>query len=313
MSAVRRDPQADPLFARPRPERPAYATGMLLGARDFADEQTYHRSQLARALAYLAGPGTLAGLRVSHVPAGSGDQAAQPEEIRVEPGLAVDWLGRLIEVPRAACVRLPAWFAAQADDARTQAAYPQGGGTLDGFTSARALAEAGGALPARVLVADLYLRFVACDAAWSPAFAGGPYDALDAIAASRVRDAYELLLVPRTGLQADTTKGLPDAGPDLAGIADPADRRAALQDHLLDDAYEAVSASAAAGSAGDLKALSRNPDGVDPSAVWLARVLLPVVAGDPPQRPDPVGAPVIDNYSRRFLPAAALLARWLGA
>lgn len=313
MSAVRRTPEADPLFARPRPERPAYATGMLLGARDFADEQTYHRGQLARALAYLAGPGTLAGLRAAYVPAGSGDQAAHPEEIRVEPGLAVDWLGRLIEVPRAACVRLPAWFAAQQDDTRTQAAYPQGGGTLDGFTSARALDEAGGALPTRVLVADLYLRFVACDAAWSPAFAGGPYDALDAIAASRVRDAYELLLVPRTGLQADGTKGLPDAGPDLAGIADPATRRAALQDHLLDDAYQAVSASAAAGSAGDLRALSRNPDGVDPSALWLARVLLPVQAGDPPLRVQPVGAPVMDNYSRRFLPAAALLSRWLGA
>jgi hypothetical protein len=308
MSAVRREPQADPLFARPRPERPAYATGMLLDARDFADEQSDHRGQLGRALAYLAGPGTRAGLRVGYVAAGSGGAATQPEEIRVEPGLAVDWLGRLIEVPRAACVRLPAWFAALPDDTRTQAAYPQGGGTLADFVSPRALAEAGGTLPARVLTADLYLRFVACDAAWSPAFANGhPSDAPDAIAASRVRDAHELQLVPRTGLQADATHGLPDPGPDLAGIADPAARRAALQDHLLDDAWHAVSASA-----GDLKARSRNPDGVDPSALWLARVLLPVQADDPPQRPAPVGTPVIDNYSRRFLPAGALLARWLG-
>jgi hypothetical protein len=313
MSAVRREPQADPLFARPRPERPAYATGMLLGARDFADEQTYHRGQLARALAYVAGPGTLAGLRVGYVSPTDAGGNARPEEIRVEPGLAVDWLGRLIEVPRAACLRLPAWFDGQADDARTQAAYPQGGGNLGGFISARALAEAGGALPARVLVADLYLRFVACDAAWSPAFASGPYDALDAIAASRVRDAYELQLLPRTGLQADATHGLPDMGPDLSAIADPAARRAALQDHLLDDSYQGVSASAAAGTAGDLKALSGNPDGADPSAVWLARLLLPVQAGNPPLRLTPVGTPVIDNYSRRFLPAAALLSRWLGA
>ena len=96
--------ESDPLYRQPGAERPAYATGMLLDAQDFTDEQTYHRGRLARAMAFLAGGGTLAGLRVEHV-LGSDTQV---EEIRVNPGLAVDRLGRLVEVPRRACLRTSA-------------------------------------------------------------------------------------------------------------------------------------------------------------------------------------------------------------
>src|SRR5262245_17321083 len=106
MSLLTRD--ADPLFGQPRAERPAYATGILLDAADFTDEQTYHRGRLARALAFVAGGGTAAGLEVVYV-AASGDQ---PEEIQVNAGLAIDRLGRLIEVPRPACLRLANWFTA---------------------------------------------------------------------------------------------------------------------------------------------------------------------------------------------------------
>src|SRR5262245_1972829 len=63
------DTALDPLVRLPRAERPAYATGMLLDAQDFQDEQTYHRARLARALSALAGSGTLAGLEVQYVPA----------------------------------------------------------------------------------------------------------------------------------------------------------------------------------------------------------------------------------------------------
>ncbi len=66
MSAVTRLPEADPLYARPQPQRPFYATGMLLDAQDFSDEQTYHRGRLAQAIAFISGGGTLAGLRVAH-------------------------------------------------------------------------------------------------------------------------------------------------------------------------------------------------------------------------------------------------------
>jgi len=75
-----------------RPDRPNYATGMLLDAEDFKAEQLYHRSRLAEALFYLGGNGTLAGLRVEwQKPAA--DVALGPEqegEVKVQPGLALD-------------------------------------------------------------------------------------------------------------------------------------------------------------------------------------------------------------------------------
>jgi hypothetical protein len=45
--------------------------------------------------------------------------------------------------------------------------------------------------------------------------------------------------------------------------------------------------------------------------VFLARVLVPVGAGDPPVRT--ADTPLADNFTRRFVPAPALLARWIGA
>ena len=112
MSELDRRPDADPLFGRPVPSRPVYATGVLLDAGDFLDEQTYHRSALARAVAGIAGSGTLAGLRVVHRP----PEPEGAEEIRVEPGLLVDRLGRLVELRRPGCLRLGRWWEATAAD-----------------------------------------------------------------------------------------------------------------------------------------------------------------------------------------------------
>ena len=301
MSAIARRPEADPLYAAPAPDRASYATGMLLDAQDFADEQTYHRSRLARALGFLAGSGTLAGLEVTHRPA----TADRPEEIEVAPGVAVDGIGRMIEIQRTACLRLQRWFDGEnrRDDGDTlrMAAL----GDLDRFLSARA--QDGAALPARAVVADVYLRFVACERGLTPSFAAGPFDALDAVAASRLRDAYELHLVARTDGLDDDFSGLPDLGPDLAAIANIDDRRAALQDALL-GAYPPRGRS---GSTDPIAPPAGHPRELDPTAVFLARVIVPVGAANPPARTaDPV---LVDNYSRRFVPAAALIARWIGA
>lgn len=302
MSAIARRPEADPLYAAQPPERAAYATGMLLDAQDFADEQTYHRGRLARALAFVAGPGTLAGLGVSHRPATS----ERPEEIEVAPGVAVDGIGRLVEITRPACLRLERWYAAETardgGDTLRRAAL----GDLGRFVSARA---GGGALPARAVVVDVFLRFVSCERGLAPSFAAGPFDALDAVAASRLRDAYELHFVPRGDGLDDAFSGLPDLGPDLAAIADPAERRAALQDALL-AAYPARGRTGG-GATAAMAPPAGHPPGLDPTAVFLARVLIPVGAGDPPART--ADTPLADNFSRRFAPAAALLARWVGA
>ena len=309
MNRLSRAPDADPLYARPAAERPSYATGMLLDAQDFTDEQTYHRGRLARALASLTGGGTLAGLRVVQSPATTGANA-RPEEIRVEPGLAIDRLGRLIEVPRPACLRLQAWFdaerAADGGDRLRRAAYA----SLNRFLSPRAIAEAGSGgrppIPARGVVADVFLRFIACARGLTPSFATGPFEALDAVATSRVRDAYELQLIAREGLD-DGFNGLPSSGPDLAAIANPDERRARLQDAIL-DSYQA---SGRAGSPGDLDPLPEHPAGVDRTSVFLARVVIPVGAANPPARAGT--AVVVDSWRRRFVASSSLISRWVGA
>lgn len=326
MSTATASSTLDPLYRMPLAERPAYATGMLLDAQDFLDEQTYHRGRLARALAYLAGGGTLAGLLAQHqaaTEASGPDNPARPEEIRVEAGLAVDRLGRLIELPRAACLRLARWFEAEqarnGGDGLLQAAYA----TPERFLSARAVAAAAlpGAVPVpgRAVVADVFLQFVACPRGLSPAFAGGPFDALNAVSISRVRDAYELHLVTRPGLD-DAFFGLPlpagavgiagesadDAAAREAAMGDPTAERsahnAALQDAVLHGYQRSADGSPAPGP--------EHPLGMDPSAVFVARVLIPVSLTDASTRAG--DAVLVDNYSRRFLPGNALMARWGG-
>jgi hypothetical protein len=298
----------DPLYEQPAAQRPAYSTGMLLDAQDFSDEQTYHRGRLARAMAFLAGGGTLAGLEVSHTPA----TATQAEEIRVAPGLAVDRLGRQVEIVRPACLRLERWFTALLaagadDDTANLASYDD----LAAFVSPR-MSDAATPLPARALVADVFLRFAACEVGLTPSFAQGPFDALNAVSTSRLRDAYELQLVPRLGLgptTAGTYTGLPlPPGDPVIGdtTATAAERRNAVQDAVL----HGYGGSGQAGGSGGLAPLPEHPAGLDRSAVFLARVFIPVDNANPPART--AGAPLVDNWARRILPPVALLGQWAG-
>lgn len=206
-------------FPPPDPDRVFYATGAQLNADDFLDEQLYHRSRLGLALAMLHGHGTVAGLRVRHVPAEPGRE----EELEVFPGLALDRYGRLIELRARACIRLDRWYNAQAVDDLERARHPK---------------EIAGPLPPGMgeeerpdpytgVVVDLMIRFHPCERGKTPAFAAGPYDATDALAPSRVRDGYELRLLPRAELRPRLPR---DDWPDLAAIADPAERRRALLD-----------------------------------------------------------------------------------
>jgi hypothetical protein len=271
------DPLADPLFA---PERPHYATGMMLGAEDFLAEQAYHRGRVARARAWLHGVGTVAGLRAGILPA----TGAEAEQLMVEPGLALDRLGRLIEIPRPACLDLARWMAALTPDQRTAALHPKDA-----------------ADPLSGLVADVFVRFVQCPHALTPALAAGPFDALDAVQPARLRDGFELTLVPR----AETLPPLPqNAWPDLAAIADPAARAAAFRDAVF-DLWPADTRDL--DGRGQLPPLAEHVSGQDTSSLWLARLSIPVT-GDPPERA--AGNIVIDNASRPFVPAAA---RWIGA
>ncbi|MEO1337999.1 MAG: hypothetical protein AAFV29_20310, partial [Myxococcota bacterium] len=153
-------------------DRLNYAQGILLSSEDFIEEQTYHRSRLSRSLRHLFGTGTAWGLRVELAPIDGDDW-----EVRVFPGLAIDNFGRLIEVPRMACMALAGWRSGQLIEDLQNAWMDDGGGF--------------------VLMADVFVRFVECYRGKRPAFRSGPFDATDAVTDSRVRDGYELALVPR--------------------------------------------------------------------------------------------------------------------
>lgn len=288
----------DPLLKQPQPDRLHYSTGELLGADDFRDEQTYHRRQLARALLHLHGSGTVAGLRVvaRHRPGAAG--VPDEVELEVRPGLALDRAGRLIEVPREACLRLRRWFEFIASRRPNSTELDAG--------DLRAAWRTDGA--AGAIVADIFLAFHPCDRGYIPAFATGPFDALDASQPSRVRDAYEISLVPRFEADEDLPVAVDPWSSVVGGTVE--ERLEAARQASL-DSWDSFSLPPP-NHVGDWH---ENPASVDPTAVLLARLRLPAAAA-----PNAASAPVpdwsagtwpdeeanIDNFVRNFvLPAAA--------
>ena len=266
-----------------------YATGVLLDAEDFLDEQTYHRGRLARALAYLYGSGTVAGLRVAWEPAvAPGVDASlpegRPERIKVEPGLAIDRLGRLIELPRTACLRLNRWYEAQTDDDLAQ-----------GFHG----------VPFNGVVVDVFLAFVACERGKTPAFASGPYEALDPVVPSRIRDGYVVTLIIRK--EADPPVPV-NQWPDVSGIADPVSKADAIRQTVFGAWREGTQWQELDGQ---LAPLIEHAAGHDTTALFLARLVLPATQASAtarPQRTD--GAAVsVDNNIR---PIVFNPGRWAG-
>lgn len=297
----------DPLLSTAlRPDRLHFATGALLDREDFLAEQSYHRGRLARALLHLHGSGTVAGLRVRVE--GTGDE----ERVSVGEGVAIDRAGRLVEVPRTACLRVGRWLAhvATADAARVGAARVHPGaaespvvGQAPGDDDPQAeprSADDGGApewegWSGGYLVADLFLRFAACERGKTPAFATGPFDALDAVSPSRVRDGYELELIPRIH---------PDLLPDpwAERSAGGAERRLRLAQRAAMDLRLDPAARPA-----------EYPERLDPTAVLLARLFMPVVSAS--GRPagvarDPGHRVLVNNHLRPFALSGPALA-WL--
>jgi hypothetical protein len=197
-------------------------------------------------------------------------------ELRVEPGLALDPYGRLVELRGAHCIRLARWFAAQPD------------GVL-----ANALRR--GAQPA--VVADVFLAARDCARGKTPAFATGPFDALDAVVPARLAEEAMLSLLPRA--EAGEPPLPRNAWPDSA---DPARRLQAVLGSWNQGTDE-----------GGLPPLAEHVEGQDPGALFLARVLIPA---DPPpgaagQRPrlDMTRRVSVDNTARPFV---WLPGKWAG-
>jgi len=281
----------DPLEARPSPERVNYATGMMLQADDFAAEQTYHRGRLAQLSRYLLGHGTLAGLRV--VPPRSNDNLL---ELRVEPGLAIDRLGRLIEIPAAQCIRLGPWFEAQ-DDRYLRAATHDSPRTP---------------LP-QAVVADVFLSAHPCGRGKTPSFASGPFDALDALVPARIGETGHLELVLRMEGNPD-----PDGGTGVAGdIPKPKNfwpGEGASAGDVLDAVLGSWNVGFSTSADESLDGLQEHVPGKEPSAVLLARVMIPVTLDR--ASPASVG-PTLEptqavSLDKALRPIIYLTGKWLG-
>ncbi|PYP59216.1 MAG: hypothetical protein DMD40_03780 [Gemmatimonadetes bacterium] len=292
--------RVDPLSQSLTPDRVYYATGTMLGAEDFTAEQIYHRFQLARALAYLHGAGTVAGLRVVHEPAAGG----QPERIRVRPGLAIDRLGRLVEVPRSWCIRLGEWYKSETADQLAAAFHEEVEIPVSDDS-----ADPPAASPTTVdgVIADVFLQFTACTRGLTPAFQAGPYDALDAVAPSRVRDGFALTLVLR-----DDPNPLVPLPPttDVAEIGNVEDRARAARKAVLNSWRNGTDPQASGRLTWEREHKRQGQDATDPAALFLARIVIPANPGPPVTRRDEPVA--IDNYSRQFVRGTPTLALFLG-
>lgn len=273
----------DPLEAMPPAERVNYATGVLLDADDFRDEQTYHRARLARMLAAMAGFGTLAGLRV--IPPAADDAEL---ELHVAAGIAIDRYGRLIEIPEPWCIRIARWFAGQST------------------AQLRAAVQRAPRVPVPVaVVVDVFLGALSCGRAKTPAFASGPFDALDAVVPARIAETASLELVPRA-------EGGPDPIPTPRNFWPAASATDEQQLQAVLDSWE--SGTAATSSDGGLDPLAEHVVGHNTAAVLLARVTIPVtlaVAAPPEARPalDMTLRVSVDNSVRPFI---FMPGKWLG-
>ncbi len=265
------------------PDRVHYATGVLLDAGDFYAEQNYHRGRLATALLYLMGSGTVAGLKVEwedSLEPGGEFPDGRDERLVVHPGIAIDRLGRIIEVPRAWCIRLDGWYNAQDADELQQGFKPP---------------------PLGSVVVDVFVRFVACERGKTPAFASGPFDALDAVQPSRLRDAHHMSLVIRKDSNPPT--------PHNRWTGLPADATATeMHEAILNPL---TSEQTKRDSNGELTPLREHVDGQDVTDLFLARVTIPAESSADGLRPTRTEESnvIVDNQKRAFVYNPVALAK----
>lgn len=277
------------------PARVFYSTGRMLGVEDFEADQDYHRGRLARALMQLYGTGTVSGLLVQT------DQNANPAQLEIQatPGMAIDRVGRIIEVPRTVCIVLQNWLTQQMQAWQNQQTNP-----VPGQLS---LPDPNTAIhDGKNLMVDVFATFVPCTRGVTPCFATqDDYDATDAFQPNRWLDSFAMQLVLRTDSNPLTPRdpwskagNLPASGT-AVNAADPA----ALSQILMQ------------ASAGPATAPQEYPSGFDTTSVFLARMLIPATAGSggaPPTWVLDFKTITIDNKPRLVLYPAALLARLVG-
>ncbi len=211
-------------------------------------------------------------------------------EIEVTPGLAIDRVGRMIEVPRTVCIRIELWLADQ---------------SVSDLNSA--LAAAGG----NNIFVDVFATFVPCTQGVTPCFATqDDYDATDAFSPNRLLDSFAMQLL----LRSDAAPKLP-LDPWLAmGPLPTGSISAAPTDGLKRSILSAnMGPGAMIPFASEGTGPAEIPAGFDPSSVFLSRLTIPATSGGAGQPPNfDLNKIIIDNLSRLFLYPSALVARTIG-
>jgi hypothetical protein len=152
----------------------------------------------------------------------------------------------------------------------------------------------------------VFLHFRACERGKTPSFACGPFDSLDAVTAARLRDGYQVELV----LREEANPPLPqDPWSEISSLPE-ADRAAAMPAAI----FAAWRGRAEFDNLGRLKNRVEHVVGQDPTALFLARMIIP--ADEPAADGTPLRrlneAPVIYNDLREFVVTANALAAMLG-
>ena len=209
-------------------------------------------------------------------------------EILVTAGLAIDRVGRMIEVPQPVCIFLQPWMATQSAGDLTNAL--QGGNIL----------------------VDVFATFVPCTQGVTPCFASQDnYDATDAFSANRLVDSFAMQLVlrtdqnPRLPLDPWLALGAPPTGGITSAVLQ------ALQQNIL---TAASGPAATAPFATNGVEPAEYPEQLDPSSVFLARISIPATAattaGQPPAYS--LSQLSINNLARLFIYPLSMTGRTLG-
>jgi len=202
-------------------------------------------------------------------------------EIVVSPGLAIDRVGRMIEVPRTLCIRIEPWLANQSTVDLNNALVGSGTGNI---------------------LVDVFASFVPCTRGVTPCFATqDDYDATDAFSPNRLLDSFAMQLVLRN----DPNPQLPKDPWLFIGPAPTTAITPAIAQGLQQNILNANSVN--------VPAPVDYPVNFDTTSVFLARISIPATAGAAGQPPNfSLMTTTIDNLSRLFLYPASLVARSLG-
>ena len=123
--------------------------------------------------------------------------------LKINAGLAIDRIGRLIELDVPYCLRAEEWFKTQLKN------------NPDQLKSSYESSDVGDGNKA--VVADLFIKFQVCESGMTPSFGIGNVEATDAFTHARLRDGVAFELILRTMPEADKPKPTPptDGLPDL--------------------------------------------------------------------------------------------------